>query len=148
MKKFVLAAVLAVFAIGFGMEAASAADSAAPQQTWAELDAQLRPLMDQMYQKRSELAGLYNSGAIVDQAKIEGIYKEIADIQAQMFQIQQQAMGPATGGYGRGYGMGMGGGYGACFGGGMGGGCGGYGMGGGYGMRGGMGGGWHRGGRW
>jgi hypothetical protein len=132
-QKFLLAAMIAVFAIGFGVSAAQAADQGAQQQqTWAELDAQMRPLMDQMYQKRSELAGMYNSGN-VDQARLQALFGEIADLQAQMFQIQQNS-GYAAGGPG--YGMGGGRGWG-----GRGGMRGGYGMGGGYGMRGGMGGG-------
>ncbi len=140
-QKFLLAALIAVVAIGFGVREAQAADA---QQSWAELDAKTRPLMDQMYQKRSELAGIYASGN-VDQARVEALYRDMAELQAQMFQIRQQYEGSANyAGNGGWYGPGMGGG---CFGGG----CGGYAMGGGWGRggRGGWGGGrggWGRGG--
>lgn len=152
-QRFILTALAAVFALGFVATGVSAAEQAAdPQATWAEFDAKMRPIMDQMHQKRSELAGLYNAQATVDQAKVQSLYREIADLQAQAYAVRQEYaqwtdgtcpynrhMGP---GYRHGGGMGMG----------MG--MGGHGMGmgyGGYGHRGGGRGGWgggHHGGRW
>ena len=145
--KFTLAAMLTVAALGFGMGSASAAETAAnPQQAYAEFDAKMRPIMDQMHQKRSELAGIFNSAAPADQAKVQSLYREIADLQAQAFSVRQefaQTMeqnGQYYGGYHHGGGMGMG----------MGMGMGGHG-GMGYGHRGGGRGNWgggHHGGNW
>lgn len=155
-QKFLLIAAVVLLAVAFGVTAANAADQAAPQQqNWAEVDAKVRPLMDQMYQKRSELAGMYNSGN-VDQARVETLYNEIAGLQAQLFQIEQQYVDANGGnGYGQNGGWGCPGfGGGACFGGGMGGcpafgGGRGMGWGGRGGMRGGFGGGCGGGcGRW
>ena len=143
-QKFVLAAVMAVVALGFGMGGVSAAESTAnPQQAYAEFDAKMRPIMDQMHQKRSELAGMFNAAAPADQAKVQSLYREIADLKAQAFSARQefaQTMdqnGQYYGGYhhGGGRGMGMGGH--------------GMGMGNGYGHRGGGNwGGRHHGGNW
>lgn len=151
-RKFVLAALAAVVAVAGWVSAAPAADET-QQQGWAEFDAKVRPLMDQMYQKRSELASIYNSGN-ADQAKVETLYREIADLQAQLYSVHQEFGGamanggwacPGFGGAGCGFGGvggGMGGGYGMRGGRGMGYGHGGYGMRGGWGgHRGGMGGG-------
>lgn len=142
MKKHFTLAALALACTVFGsalFTSANAADTAAPtpQEMYAEYDAKIRPLQEQLYNKRMELSSLYNAAA-PDQAKVQPLVKEIADLQANLYntRLELDAKYQATAPYGHGYRHGMGGD--------MGMGMGGYGRGMGGGHHGGHGG--HRGG--
>ncbi len=111
MKKLFLAAMMAAVLAGVGVNAVSAAETAGnPQQAWTDFDAKMQSIMSQMYQKRAELAALYNAEGTVDQAKVQSLYREMADLQAQAFAARQEFSQSAGDGYGPRFGgRGMGG---------------------------------------